>query len=139
MNIGTAFAETIERFSKKVNKTYDDVRIVQVPSIDDAIVRFLVAPADKFLDTSPAYERARQQQAGAVPPEIYGHDLFELINGNVARLRDGRRVNVVEYISFKGTLDRFLTAGTQEHHDLVQAVEHIREGQRAAARMKRAS
>jgi hypothetical protein len=137
--VGSSETEVIKRFSNKVAKTHDGIRIVQVPSVDGSIVRFLVAPAEKFMDTMLPAQKARQVDAGALPPEIYGHDLFELLNGNVVRLRDGQRVNVVEYTSFKSTLDRFLTEGTQEYRCLVQAVEHIREGQRAAARTKRAS
>jgi hypothetical protein len=72
-----------------------------------------------------------------MPPEVFGHDLFELVNGNVVRLRDGSRINLSDEHSLRAILDRFLTVGTYDNRMLTQCIDDIREGQRAS-RNKRA-
>lgn len=124
--------EILRWFSEKVAKRNDGIRIVRVPSPDGSIVRVLVAPADRFKDGILDAQRARQIDAGALPPEIYGHDLFELVNGNVVRLRDGSRVNLVDAMHLRTILDRFFVSGTYDNRVLVQCIDDIREGQRAS-------
>lgn len=123
--------EPIDRFCSKVAKEHEGIRIVRVPSPDGSIVRFLVAPMDRFKDELLPAQRARQIDAGALPPEIYGHDLFELVNGNVVRLRDGSRVNLVDAAHLRTILDRFFVPSTYDHRMLSQCIDDIREGQRA--------
>jgi len=123
--------EILRWFSEKVAKHNEGIRIVRVPSPDGSIVRFLVAPADRFKDELLPAQRARQIDAGALPPEIYGHDLFELVNGNVVRLRDGSRVNLADAAHLRTILDRFFVPGTYDHRMLSQCIDDIREGQRA--------
>jgi hypothetical protein len=127
-----SFSETIDRFVVKVAKDHDNIRIVRVSSPDGTIVRFLVAPADKFMDDMSAAQRARQIDAGALPPEIYGHDLFELLNGNVVRCRDGKRISVTSDLTLRMFLDRFFQNTTTEYRVLMQCIDDIREGQRAS-------
>jgi hypothetical protein len=124
--------ETIDRFVVKVAKDHAGIRVVRVPSPDGTIVRFLVAPADKFMDDMSAAQRARQIDAGALPPEIYGHDLFELLNGNVVRCRDGKRISVTSDLTLRMFLDRFFQPTTTEYRVFGQCVDDIREGQRAS-------
>lgn len=126
------FVETIDRFCAKVAKQNEGIRIVRVPSPDGSIVRFLVAPSDRFLSDMSEAQKHRQKDAGALPPEIYGHDLFELVNGNCVRLRDGSRANLSGEDSLRAILDRFLDPGTYDHRTLLQCIEAIREGQRAS-------
>lgn len=126
------FVETIDHFCAKVAKHNEGIRIVRVPSPDGSIVRFLVAPADRFKDGILDAQKARQIDAGALPPEVFGHDLFELVNGNVVRMRDGSRVNLNNEDSLRAILDRFLTPGTYDNRILSQCIEAIREGQRAS-------
>ena len=127
-----SFDETISEFSRKIAKRNEGIRVVRVPSPDGSVVRFLVAPADRFKDDIPDAQKARQIDAGALPPEIYGHDLFELVNGNCARMRDGFRVNLSNDASLRTILDRFFIPNTYEHRMLSQCIDDIREGQRAA-------
>lgn len=126
------FVETIDRFCSRVAKENEGIRVVRVPSPDGSIVRFLVAPSDRFKDGIPDAQRARQIDAGALPPEIYGHDLFELVKNECVRLRDGSRVNLSDESSLRRVLDRFFTPGTYDHRVLVQCIDDIREGQRAS-------
>jgi hypothetical protein len=124
--------ESIAWFSVQVAKAHEGIRVVQVPSADGSIVRFLVAPADKFKDELLPAQKARQEQAGAMPPEIYGHDLFELVKGNVVRLRDGSRIAIDSERALRTVLDRFLQSNSFDNRLLVTLVERIREGQAAA-------
>jgi hypothetical protein len=124
--------DTLRWFSEKVAKRFDGIRIVRVPSPDDCIVRFLVAPADRFKDELLPAQRARQVDAGALPPEVYGHDLFELVKGNVVRLRDGSRIPLSSPDSLRSVLSRFLDPESFDGRQLAQIVERIREGQNAA-------
>lgn len=129
--------EIVAWFSSQVAKRFDGIRIVQVPSPDDSIVRFLVAPADRFKDELLPAQRARQIDAGALPPEIYGHDLFELINGNVVRLRDGSRIDLRTPDSLRSVLSRFLNPESFDGRQLARIVEQIREGQNAVRKSSR--
>ena len=131
-----SFAEILRWFSEKVAKRNEGIRIVRVPSPDGSIVRFLVAPADRFKDELLPAQRARQIDAGALPPEIYGHDLFEVVNGNVVRLRDGSRVNLVDVAQLRTILDRFFTPNTYDNRVLGQCIDDIREGQRASRKSR---
>lgn len=124
--------ETIRWFSDKVAKRFDGVRIVRVPNVDGSIARFLVAPVDRFKDELLPAQRARQIDAGALPPEIYGHDLFELVNGSVVRLRDGSRTTIASAESFRLVLSRFLDPVSFDGMQLAKFVEWIREGQNAS-------
>jgi hypothetical protein len=129
--------ETIRWFSEKVAKRFDGIRIVRVSSPDGCIVRFLAAPADRFKDELLPAQRARQVDAGALPPEVYGHDLFELLRGNVVRLRDGSRIDFASHDSLRSILSRFLDPESFNGRQLVQIVERIREGQNAARKVAR--
>jgi hypothetical protein len=124
--------ETIAWFSAQVAKRFDGIRVVPVGSPDGSIVRYLVAPADRFKDELLPAQKARQEQAGAMPPEIYGHDLFELVRGNVVRLRDGSRIAIDSERALRTVLDRFLQSNSFDNRLLVTLVERIREGQAAA-------
>lgn len=127
-----SFDETIDRFCAKVAKHNEGIRVVRVSSPDGSIVRFLVAPSDRFKDGIPDAQKARQIDAGALPPEIYGHDLFELVNRSCVRMRDGSRVNLSGESSLRAILDRFFAPNTSDHRLLARCVEFIREGQRAS-------
>jgi hypothetical protein len=129
--------EILRWFSDKVAKRFDGIRIVRVPSPDGSIVRFLVAPAERFKDALLPFEKARQEDAGALPPEIYGHDLFELVKGNVVRLRDGSRVDLRSPDSLRSVLSRFLDPESFDGRQLATIVERIREGQNAARKSNR--
>lgn len=127
-----AVGETLSRFSDKVAKRFDGIRVVRVPSPDGSIVRFLVAPSERFKDGISEAQRARQIDAGALPPEVYGHDLFELVNGNVVRLRDGSRIDLRTPDSLRSVLSRFLDSDSFDGKTLTRIVEQIREGQNAS-------
>jgi hypothetical protein len=129
--------EPIAWFSDKVAKRFDGIRIVRVPSPDGSIVRFLVAPADRFKDELLPAQRARQIDSGALPPEIYGHDLFELVKGNVVRLRDGSRIDLHAPDSLRSVLSRFLDPESFDGRQLATIVERIREGQNATRKASR--
>lgn len=124
--------QTLSWFFDKVAKRFDGIRVVRVSSFDGSIVRFLVAPAERFKDGISDAQRARQIDAGALPPEVYGHDLFELVNGNVVRLRDGSRIDLRTHDSLRSVLSRFLDPNSFDGRQLVQIVERIREGQNAS-------
>lgn len=126
------FDETIVQFSDKVAKRFVGIRVVRVPNLDGSIVRFLVAPADRFKDELLPAQKARQEQAGAMPPEIYGHDLFELLKGNVVRLRDGSRIPFRDDSGLHSILSRFLDPTSFDGTQLSTLVERIREGQNAS-------
>lgn len=118
-------------FCETVAKRFTDMRIAKVPSPDGAIARFLVAPADRFKDEILPAQKARQEQAGAMPPEVYGHDLFELLKGNVVRLRDGSRIAFYDANGLRAFLSKFLDPGSFHGQQLTLFVERIREGQNA--------
>lgn len=113
------------------------MRIVRVPSPDGSIVRFLVAPAERFKDGILPAQRVRQTDAGALPPEIYGHDLFELAEGNVVRLRDGSRLTLPSPDSLRSVLSRFLDSDSFDARTISVLVDRIREGQNAARKSSR--
>ncbi len=129
--------ETLAHFSAQVAKRFDGMRVVPVLSPDGSIVRYLVAPADKFKDELLPAQKARQEQAGAMPPEIYGHDLFELVLGNVVRLRDGSRIDLQTKDSLRSILSRFLDPTCFDGMQLSTLVERIREGQNASRKATR--
>lgn len=126
------FDPELQRFADTVAKAYEGIRVVQVLSVDGSIIRFLVAPADKFKDELLPAQKARQEQAGAMPPEIYGHDLFELLKGNVVRLRDGSRLSWADDRELRLLLLRFLDQNSYHGQQLVMLIDRIREGQAAA-------
>lgn len=130
-------AEVIAHFASTVAKRFDGIRVVPVASPDGSIVRYLVAPADRFKDELLPAQRARQIDAGAMPPEIYGHDLFELVKGNVVRLRDGSRIDLRSTDSLRSVLSRFLDTDTFDGKLLITLVERIREGQNASRKSTR--
>ena len=119
----------IEEFSKTVASRFEGMRVVPVDNPDKSIVRFLVAPADRFKDALLPAQRARQIDAGAMPPEVYGHDLFELLRGNVVRLRDGSRIPFCDDDGLRSILSRFLDSTLFDGMQLVRLIEQIRDGQ----------
>lgn len=129
--------ETIAEFSEKVAIWFVGIRLVRVANIDGSIVRFLVAPADRFKDELLPAQKARQEQAGAMPPEIYGHDLFELVTGNVVRLRDGSRLPFRDASGLHSIISRFLDPASFDGMQLSTLVERIREGQLASRKSNR--
>lgn len=137
MGLTNSTDDPIAWFSFQVAKRFDGIRIVRVPSPDGSIVRFLVAPADRFKDELLPAQRARQIDAGALPPEVYGHDLFELVKGDVARLRDGSRIDLRSPDSLRSVLSRFLDPESFDGRQLATIVERIREGQNAARKATR--
>lgn len=121
----------LDEFAARVNHASPDVRIARVPSAGGACERVLVAPADRFKDGLPEAQRARQRDAGAMPPEVYGEDLFELLKDGTARLWDGRRVPLPDEQTARALLARFLVWSTAEGRRLARTSEKIREGMNA--------
>lgn len=131
-----AIDETVRDFSERVAKTHVGIRVARSPSPDGSIVRFLLAPAERFKDELLPAQKARQEQAGAMPPEIYGHDLFEVVKGNVVRLRDGSRISFADESGLRSIISRFLDPNSFDGRQLAMLVERIREGQQAARKVQ---
>ena len=108
--------------------------MIHTESPDGSIVRYLVAPAEaeKNKDTLEKLQKAQQKKAGAMPPEVYGHDLFELLRGNVVRLRDGLRIPFRDDDGLRAILSRFLDSTSFDGMQLARLVEQIHEGQNAS-------
>src|SRR5512139_3532341 len=104
----------LESFSASVSSLLPDLRIARVRSAGGHAERFLVAPAQRFKDSLPLAQRARQADAGALPPEVHGEDLFELLPGPVFMSWDGTRTAADDESAARAYLARWLDESTSE-------------------------
>ncbi len=124
----------LESFSASVHARHPDLRIARIRSTGGHTERFLLAPAQRFKDSLPLAQRARQADAGALPPEVHGEDLFELLLGPVFVSWDGTRTAANDEGAARAYLARWLDESTPEGRRLARCAERLREGVRAAER-----
>lgn len=121
-------------FASSVSARHRDLRIARVPSQGGRGERFLLAPASRFADALPSAQRARQADAGALPPEVYGEDLFEFLPGPVLVSWDGARTTPRDDDEIRALLGRWLDESTPEGRRFARCAERIRDGIRATER-----
>jgi hypothetical protein len=128
--------DLLSAFAARIEREHAGVRVIRHPSAGSSWVRVLLAPAERIRDDIPEAQRERQRSAGALAPEVFGHDLFEIREGLAPLVRTwtGGLVPVLNEETARALLSAFFDPRTDEGKRLAVLAGRIREGAAEARR-----